>query len=104
MIHYCPNCGQRVIDSSLPEGLRLTPMLERIFLTVKRAGAGGILLEDLIDRVYADHVDGGPDWDKQSIRTSIHRLNSKLIDYNMIIRAPRGGNHAPTAYTLRKLK
>jgi hypothetical protein len=99
----CITCGQTIPDDLVPAGLVLRNNELRIFRAVKRAGPNGIARAALLAALYADHADGGPEWALQSMRVQIHKLNTKLLSHGLVIRAPKGGAHYPTEYTLRQI-
>lgn len=99
----CPTCGQTLPDDTLPPGLVLRNNELKIFKTVKRAGPNGIATPDLLAKLYTDDPNGGPLWALQSMRVQIHKLNSKLLNHGLVIRAPRGGKGYPTEYVLKQL-
>ena len=102
-IKRCPHCGQIIPDGRIPAGLRLTRFQKIIFLAVKRSGENGISSSELVDTVYADDPNGGPEQAVQSIRVQINKMNTRLIDHNLLIRAPRGGRGNNGFYTLRQI-
>jgi hypothetical protein len=99
----CPCCGQRVTVKNLPEGLHLTRSQLRIFELVSKAGPNGLPSDILLDRLYAEHADGGPAWAAHSMYVIVHNLNSKLLDHKLIIRANRAGPGSPANYVLKQL-
>ncbi len=99
----CPCCGHRVIDEMLPEGLQLSNLQRRIFSIVQRAGPSGIPADVLVERVYANDPNGGPLTARRSVYVTICKLNSKLLDYKMVLRANGGGHGSFGEYVLKRL-
>ena len=99
----CPHCKQTLPNLDLPAGLILRHGQLKLFRIVAAAGPNGIPTDDLLVKLYADDPDGGPLTARTSLRVRIYALNSKLIPYKLVIRAPRGGKHMPTEYTLNRL-
>lgn len=72
----CPCCaGKGEIDDVPP--VPLTPMQLKIFNAVKRSphGVGG---DRLVDVIYADRVDGGPEYARVSLSVLIINANARL--------------------------
>ena len=69
--------------------MQLAPLQLKIYQTV-RAQPAGISGEALCDRVYADHVDGGPLNARTSVHVQICRLNQRLASVGQKITAARG--------------
>lgn len=102
-MNKCPTCGQLVPDNTLPKGLKLCGNELLIFKTVKRAGANGISTAELLNVLYSGVRDGGPLTARVSMRVTIHNLNSKLFNHNLVIRASRGGHGVSGEYVLRQI-
>ena len=72
----CPCCqGSGEIEEMSP--VYLPPLQYRVWDIVRRAGAG-IPMATLVDKVYADRVNGGPTHGKTSVYVSIYHLNQRL--------------------------
>jgi hypothetical protein len=54
----------------------------------------GIAIGDLVDQVYADHVDGGPVTAPRSVNVLIHRANVQLAPQGYRIKAMSLGRGA----------
>ena len=84
----CPCCnGSGEIVPQAP--VYLSRMQSRIWHFVRRSG-DGISSENLIDRIYADHPDGGPLNARRSIWVTIVAANKRLSEARQRIVA-RGG-------------
>lgn len=86
----CPTCGQ-TLPRPKPHGLRLSPLRTRLFEIVRRAGPEGIGTDDLMDMVYAQHPDGGPDSGRVCLRTHIFHINQQLRQKGYEIKARNWG-------------
>jgi hypothetical protein len=73
----CPTCGQS-LPQPKPRDLGLSPLRTRLFEIVQRAGDNGIATPDLVNLLYAEHPDGGPDSAGQVVRTLICKINKRL--------------------------
>lgn len=72
----CPCCnGIGEIEQKSP--VQLTPMQFRIYDIVRRS-PHGIEGPQLVDRVYADRADGGPDFASRSVHVQIKNMNERL--------------------------
>jgi hypothetical protein len=93
----CPHCHQPM-PIGLPEGLYLTPRERIIIDKIRHAGDYGSSAEELIDAIYRDRADGGPENASRCLWTAIDRLKKKLAPYGFQIkgRGPSG------CYTLER--
>lgn len=85
----CPLCegtGKSLERSPVP----LTNMQFRIFKIV-RGSPHGIEGRRLIDRVYADQRDGGPDFASRSVHVQICKMNGRLKAVGLQIKATARG-------------
>jgi hypothetical protein len=74
----CPRCHQRIHE--VRAGVRMTPLKTHIYDTIKRAGAGGILLDD----VNAIAFDGQST--RENVRVHINQINDILVATDLVIR------------------
>lgn len=95
----CPCCGQTLPPRTYPD-LRLSPTQQRILDRVERAGPYGILSTDLLDHLYLDDRDGGPETGRKCLAAHVCHLNKKLAKKGKRVSAPVGGYHCPTSYVL----
>lgn len=85
----CPCCaGKGEIEGDAYE--LLTPMQKRIYAAI-RDNAGKLGGERLINMLYGDRFDGGPDYPWDSIHVTIHNMNKLLAPLGQRIRASRRG-------------
>lgn len=96
----CAACGQ-TIPEPLSVGVKLSPIRTRIFEAVRRAGAGGICRDDLMDVVYGNAADGGPG-SANVIAAHVAQINKLLAPLGRRIASDRGRGSG--TYTLRSLK
>lgn len=83
----CPCCGGTGrIEEKAP--VPLPPMQFRIYDVVRRA-KHGISGPRLIDAVYADRSDGGPEFAEQSVYVQIRNLNRRLAKVCLKVSANR---------------
>ncbi len=72
----CPCCnGSGEIKEHAP--VYLSPMQFKVYDTIRRS-PHGITGPRLVDKVYADRHDGGPDYASVSVHVMIKRINDKL--------------------------
>jgi hypothetical protein len=72
----CPCCGGRgEIEERAP--VELQGLQFKIYDEVRRHPYG-IETPKLVDRIYADRIDGGPDSALKTIHVMVWRLNAKL--------------------------
>jgi hypothetical protein len=72
----CPCCGgSGQIEEQAP--VPLTPLQFKIYDAVRRS-KHGLGSRALIDRVYADRIDGGPDNPINTICQTIKNMNARL--------------------------
>lgn len=57
-VPVCKCCGFPIVADEV--GVVLTPLQRRIFNVVKRAGNAGIPSRDIIDIIYQNDINGGP--------------------------------------------
>lgn len=95
----CPCClGSGEIEEAAP--VPLSPMQFRIFDIVRRS-VHGIPGDLLVDRLYADHEDGGPLYARRSMWVQIKLANNRLAKANLRIATTTGGPRSP--YSLQRL-
>jgi len=76
----------------------LPPMQLKIYNAV-RTSRYGLTAMQLVSRVYADRIDGGPEWAQTSVNVQIMNLNKRLSVIGQRVKAnARGGQGA--RYTL----
>lgn len=73
----CPTCGQ-VLPPPRPQGLTLTPVQRHILELVQRAGSHGISSRAIVDTLYADDPDGGPEHALRCVYVQVVNLNHQL--------------------------
>ena len=61
----------------------------------------GISNRNLVERVYADRIDGGPLWAATSVMVTIKRLSARLVPAGYRVRATTPG--AGSVYKLERL-
>ena len=83
----CNCCGHPIVGDDVSE--TLTPLQQRIFNGIKRAGAAGISARDLMDIVYADDANGGPE-NTNIISVVINQMAPRLALFNLKIKGRRG--------------
>lgn len=96
----CKCCGQTLPDTST-FGLRLIGRQRKLLGVVQRAGAEGVPMQAIFDRLYADDADGGPETGFNVVRVMVSQLNRRLRPLGKEISAISigGGNYG--RYVLR---
>lgn len=97
----CPKCGQ-TLPPDIPKGLKVRAGELRLFELVNNAGKHGIWPDDLFDKLYDDHPDGGPEYGKNTMASRIVHLNKKLKKLGLMIRSGSGRGTNP--YRILKVK
>jgi DNA-binding response OmpR family regulator len=80
-MNVCPNCGFRHGEHGFGEGLSCLalPRYERIVLTRLIAARGGwVSNAQLVDAIYGDHPDGGPETAPRMVWCHTSKLNKKV--------------------------
>jgi hypothetical protein len=86
-VTLCKCCGHPIVADEI--GIVLTPLQRRIFNIVKRAGAAGISGRDIMDEVYANTQDGGPE-STNIIAVVVNQMNRRLAQFSIKIQGRRG--------------
>jgi hypothetical protein len=77
----CSQCHQLIA----PTGLRLPPIKQRIYDTVRRRP--GITARELLDQVWANDRDGGPLTGTKCLHVHVLQLNRRLAPLGLMVRA-----------------
>jgi hypothetical protein len=88
MIIRCPCCNGTGLINEYPP-VRLSEMQYRIWDIVRRA-PHGIAVGELVNRVYADHPNGGPISAPQSVCVTVWKANKRLALANQKIVSTKG--------------
>jgi hypothetical protein len=83
----CKCCGHPIVSDEISAAL--TPLQRRIFNVVKNAGTAGIRGKDVMDIVYADDINGGPD-NTNIIAVVASQANRRLVRFGVKISGRRG--------------
>lgn len=86
-VPVCKCCGHPIVADEI--GVVLTPLQRRIFNVVRSAGAAGIRGKDVMDIVYANVSDGGPD-STNIIAVVANQMNRRLAQFSLKIQGRRG--------------
>lgn len=82
--HICPCCGQQM-PGGLPvealENVYFPPTELKIVSALARTYPRGMTARALVDVVYADDPNGGPDGAEHSMRQFIHRARKRMQPY-----------------------
>lgn len=97
MTRTCESCGHPLPDDSVLSVL--SPLQQRIFLAIKRAGRSGIPGTEVMNAVYANVRNGGA-VSLNIIAVSVRKINPKLEPFGLFLKGRRG---AGGYYTLEKL-
>lgn len=71
----------------------LTSFRQKIVDTVIKAGEHGITTNKLVNIMYADDINGGPDTAVKSIHTTVCKINKILKQHDFQIKSERGRNN-----------
>ncbi len=69
---------------------KLSPMQSKIYNALKRAGPSGLPTERLVNIMYADDVNGGPENYMATVYTTIYQANKRLKPARQRIRGTWG--------------
>lgn len=86
-VPLCKCCGHPIVADEI--GVVLTPLQRRIFNIVKTAGTAGIRGKDIMELVYANVSNGGPD-STNIIAVVASQMNRRLAQFNLKIKGRRG--------------
>lgn len=86
-VKVCECCGHPLPDNSMESSL--TPSQKRLFGIVRRAGTGGIAVADIMDVLYAQRSDGGPD-SRNIVCVMAKQMRARLEVSGVTIVATRG--------------
>lgn len=85
----CPCChGIGLVEEEAP--VPLTPIQQKIY-DIVRSAKHGIDGPTLVNRVYADREDGGPEFASVCVHMTIMRMNKRLLPANIKIGATHRG-------------
>lgn len=88
-VPVCECCGFPLVADEI--GVVLTPLQRRIFNIVKRAGAAGISSPEVMEMVYQNAPDGGPD-STNIVAVVCNQMNKRLKQFNLKVQGRRGPN------------
>lgn len=86
-VPICKCCGHPIISDEI--GVVLTPLQRRIFNVVKQSGTAGISGGEIMDQVYANARDGGPD-STNIIAVVACQANKRLKQFSVRLQGKRG--------------
>lgn len=86
-VPLCKCCGHPIVSDEI--GVVLTPLQRRIFNIVRSAGTAGIRGKDIMEIVYANVLDGGPD-STNIIAVVASQANRRLAQFNLKLQGRRG--------------
>lgn len=87
MTEACKCCGHPLAPKDAVNVL--TPLQQRIFTCVRRAGTNGIASRDVFDIVYQDDANGGPE-NMNIISVVANQANRRLAPFGLKITGKRG--------------
>jgi DNA-binding response OmpR family regulator len=88
----CPNCGYRHADKDfIPElgAMKLPNKQHDVVLRLSQAQGGWVAKPTLIDFVYGDDLNGGPDDADLCIESHIHKARAKIKPLGWTIESAR---------------
>jgi DNA-binding response OmpR family regulator len=91
----CPCCGQLVTEAVrdpkvVLDIVHLSPIERRIAEALARRLGHWWLTDDLVNAVYADDANGGPEHARQVVDVGVWRLKRQLADTPLLIEGIRG--------------
>lgn len=98
MSAVCKCCGHPIVSDD-PIIAILTPLQRRIYNMVKAAGAAGIGASTIMERIYANDINGGPD-SSNVVSVVVNQMNRRLASFNLKIKG-RGG--PGSVFTIRQV-
>jgi hypothetical protein len=87
VVKVCECCGHPVPPDDIDA--ELTPTQRRVYHAVKRAGTMGITNPELMEKVYVDDPDGGPE-NTNIIAVMMKRVRLVLASRGLTIRSTGG--------------
>ena len=97
MVKVCQCCGHPLPTIAVES--TLTPLQARLYRAVKRAGRAGIDAQTLMDRVYADDPNGGPE-SRNILHVARKQMAPRLASHGLTIASSRGPG---ALWTLEKI-
>ena len=88
MVKVCEACGHPVNDFEIQ--LKLTPRQRDMYRALQKAGQRGLLIQELINKVYADEPDGGPMTANNVVQVQKMHMQKKLSAFGLQITTTRG--------------
>jgi len=86
-VNCCPCCGSELIEPlTSTVSLTFAPRQQKVYDLIRRAGKTGLTPNQLVDRVYGNDPDGGPDDPYRCVMVAISQVNSKIRPLGMEIR------------------
>lgn len=85
----CPCCGGGGVVPDI--GVALSGIERQIFDVVVGAKYHGVTLDGLVDRIYGARRDGGPDDARATTRVRIWRMNKRLSEIGLRVKATNLG-------------
>lgn len=102
----CPCCKQPMAAQDRPDFLeyvdRLRPMDRKIVCALIAAYPVSISMPQLVDRVYADDIDGGPEWASSSVAARLVYVRREVIRHGWRIPSQLSGPGAQARYKLER--
>jgi hypothetical protein len=86
-VRICECCGHPLPGDDV-EAL-LTPTQRKMYISVKAAGRSGITNPGLMQKIYADRFDGGPEY-TSVIAVMAKSIRTKLAPHGLTIRSTGG--------------
>jgi hypothetical protein len=80
--HICPTCQR-----PFPPALIVTGSVRQKLVNIISHRPDGIPINELVDQVYADCIDGGPVTAPRSVNVMIHKANKQLLPQGYQIEA-----------------
>lgn len=76
-----------------PPPEQILPRLQRrIYLALRDAGSAGLCKRELVEKLYGDRPDGGPEYVGLTITITIGKMHERLAPYGLVLvaRPPTG--------------
>lgn len=96
-VHNCPCCGaplaKPVTLDAVPLMARLNPQQAAIFSVVARKPGEYVHPSRVENEVWADDIDGGPNYPRDALRVLCCQMRPKLAQFGLdIVRGGKGGD------------
>lgn len=103
----CPTCGQSIDGPAPVKALadaNLSVMQQKIVAALTSSYPNGIRTPAMVDIIYADDPDGGPDFAVYTLRMMMVRLRRKLKPHGWTVSVNKPGKSNVAIYRLERVQ